>query len=90
MGDLDQQRVPGGMAELVVDRLEIVQIEVQERKRGAGFARFVKGVGQSLVQQKTVGKIGQRVVMGEMPDSCLIALAISEIAKREHRRRLPS
>ncbi|MCW2615470.1 MAG: hypothetical protein JWN08_2464 [Frankiales bacterium] len=59
-GDRAEQFVAGAVAERVVDHLEPVEVEEQQRQRTAG----VEQVLEVLVERSTVGQTGQRVTEG--------------------------
>ena len=65
--DLAQQLVAGGVAEGVVDELEVVEVEVEQRdarvpaRRGAGQRER-----EVLPEQRPVRQAGQRVVVGQV------------------------
>ena len=62
--DGDQQRVTRGVAEAVVDQLEVVQVDEQhDRHHPARVGRF-ETRGDDLGEQRSVGQAGQRVVRG--------------------------
>ena len=50
------------MAERVVDVLEAIEIEEEERGRAGGVAGLGEDLRQALAQVDAVGKVGQRVV----------------------------
>ena len=56
------------MAERIVERLEVVQIEKQQRRA----ATITPSLGQRLVTARTgqhaVGQLGQRIMLGEELD----------------------
>jgi hypothetical protein len=62
------------MAEYVVEFLEAVEIDADNRDLfaplGVAFDRFC----QELVERRAVGQIGQGIVMGEIFDSCRTCL----------------
>ena len=60
MRRLDQDVVAGGVAEAVVDRLEVVQVDEEDRQI-ADLAP-VEGVLDALPEEAPVGQPGQRVV----------------------------
>ena len=70
-GGFDQQRVACGMAERVVDRLELVEIEAMEREQAAVAFRRAEQMLQLLLEHRPVGQPGQRVVEGELGDALL-------------------
>ena len=83
-GHLDQQLVPHIVAETVVDRLEMVEIDEQK-----GYAMIVPaGDRDSLLdpfrQQQAVGQSGQRVVIGLMLDLLVLAMQIGDIVEDRH------
>ena len=82
-GHRAQQLVADRMAERVVDLLEAVEIEEEDR----GHATFAAGMGQGLAepveQQGAVRQAGQRVVQGQPPDARLGRLALGQVL--EHR-----
>ncbi|HMG50009.1 MAG TPA: hypothetical protein VK597_05405 [Inquilinus sp.] len=58
--------VSGGMAALVVHRLELIKIDQQQREaRPRGTGRFHRCI-QLLAKQDAVGQAGQRIVMREI------------------------
>ena len=61
LGDLDQQRVADGVAEAVVDALEVVEVDEHDRDRLAGRGQHRL---QALAEQRAVGQPGQRIVPG--------------------------
>ena len=82
-GHRAQQLVADRMAERVVDLLEAVEVEEEDR----GQATFAAGMGQGLAkpveQQGAVRQPGQRVVQGQPPDARLGRLALGQVL--EHR-----
>ena len=66
LGNHSQQRVAGSVSQRVVDVLEVIEIEVEQRQ---GAPRALVGfdlAGQTLGQQHTVGQAGQRIMRREM------------------------
>ena len=63
-GDRDQQLVAGGVAEAVVDRLEVVEVEEQRGHRARAAARPARAASAALDEPAAVGQAGQRVVEG--------------------------
>ena len=61
--DLDQKFVAGGMAELVVDLLEAIEVEQKHREflAGAARARF-RAASRRFVEGDAIGQMGQRVL----------------------------
>lgn len=82
-GDLLEQPVAGGVAEGVVDGLEVIQIDEQQGADQIVAARLAKGVGQGFVQLAAVGQAGQLVVIGEILDAALGLLALGDILETD-------
>jgi hypothetical protein len=57
-----QQVVTGGVAQLVVDRLEVVQVDEEQGQWGAGLGAPAQGVPDPLPEQGPVGQVGEAVV----------------------------
>ena len=57
LGDVDQHRVTGGVAEPVVDRLEAVEVDEQQRDAGAAPARHLQRVLDPVEEQAAVGQV---------------------------------
>ena len=78
------QQVADVVAEAVVDVLEVVQIDAQQRAAAA----FTFGAGQrlldALAQQQAVGQAGERVVVGEEVQLVLGALEAAEVGEHRH------
>ena len=62
LGDVDQHRVAGGVPEAVVDRLEAVEVDEQQRDAGAAPPGDLQGVLDPVEQQAAVGEVGEQVV----------------------------
>ena len=60
--DAHQQRVPGGVPELVVDLLEPVEVEEQQGHRVVLALRGHQPVGEPVQEQGPAGQARQRVV----------------------------
>ena len=74
--DGPEQLIPDGMAVLVIDRLEVVQIEEQDRQLGAGAVGARQHVPGELVEQGACRQTGQRVVLSQ-PDGVIFAFLAS-------------
>ena len=61
-GDRHEQAVAGGVAEAVVDGLEVVEVDEQHRQRPAEAAACAQRVLDAVEEQGAVGEAGQRVV----------------------------
>ena len=64
--DLDEQRIAGGVAERVVDALEVVDVEEDHRDARASLGAPPQPVLDLLAEERAVGEIGERVVVGLM------------------------
>ena len=78
-GGVAQERVAGGMAERVVDRLEIVEIDIDDHQPVLA-AKTVGGAIELLQKQLPVGQVGQTVMQTDMED-----LALAFLDSRNHR-----
>jgi hypothetical protein len=78
-GDGAEHLIAAGMAERIVDLLELVDVDHQQRHlallRGGGG----EPGGQILVQRIAIGEPGQGVVLGEIADSLRFALAHRDV-----------
>ncbi len=64
------------MAQGVVDALELIEIHEQHRQAVPAAPRLRQGLGQAVVEQQTVGKPGERVMIGLVGDQALGLLAL--------------
>ena len=78
IGDQPQQLVADGVAERVVDALELVEIETEHGQALAAFDAL-ELVLQHVAQQHAVRKIGQRIVPRHVRDAFLGALALGDV-----------
>ncbi len=69
------QGVTALVAEVVVGRLEVVDVEEQHRRRRAGLPAGDVGLGQPLHEEGTVRQAGERVVEGLVAQPVLQLLA---------------
>ena len=77
--DARDDLVAGGVAERVVDVLEVVEVEQQQRAVGAVAAHEV-GVRVDLVgEARAVVQAGQRVVRGEVVQVLLVVAAVRDV-----------
>jgi len=68
------------MAERVVDHLEAVEVHEQQRHQLVAAARGPRhGRGQAVVEQRCAGQPGQRVMVGQIADVLLVALARGDV-----------
>ncbi len=83
LGDGDQQGISDRMTERVVDRLEPVQIEAQDRARLAAL-HAAKRLDQPLMEQGPVGKVRQGVVQRHMDDLAFRLDPVRDVRERRH------
>ena len=79
LGDFVEQKVACLMAEGVVQGLEMIQIDEQQRLRAAASGAGSQGLAQPVQQQAAVGQTGQRVIEGEIADLVLGRLGMGDI-----------
>ena len=84
LGDLDEDLVAGGVAEGVVDRLEVVEVEEDDREPAAVATGAGDGVADALAEQRAVGEAGDGVVEGLVGELVLEGLALGDVAAVEH------
>ncbi len=65
VGDLAQQRVADRVAERVVDVLEAVEIDQEQRAALLAVGRVAQRLVERLAHHRAVGQAGQRVEAGE-------------------------
>ena len=68
----------------IVDWLEAVKIEAQDRNRGAATFRPRQHLAQAVTKKTTVGQRGERVVMRQMLDAFGRSLAFTDVAHGNH------
>ena len=78
LGHRHQQSIADGMAERVVDVLEVVEVETEDRHLAVA-ADAHQGVFDPLAQQDAVGQVGQDVVMRHVRDLRLRLAAIGDV-----------
>ena len=78
----DEHLVPGHVPEAVVDHLELVEVDVEDRERivvappAAG-----EGLAQAVAEQRAVGEAGQRVVERVVEEPFLRLLAAGDVGQ---------
>ena len=92
--DLDQQRVPGCVAERVVDLLEVIQIDEEQAQRAARAPRAGDCLLESVVEEQPIGQAGQHVVGRAVLAATTIglgldgrAVAARRVGERAHQQR---
>ena len=87
VGDLDQQRVAGRVAEAVIDGLEVVEVDVHDGDRAAGLAAAGERMPNAIIEEDAVGELGQGIVeslvlelgvLGPHPGQGLLEAAVLE------------
>ena len=78
LGDALEQLVADRMAERVVDALELVDVDIEHRQLLARPYRLER-LFQPLAKQDPVRQVGQRVVMRQMGDLLVGALALGDV-----------
>ena len=73
--------VTSGMAETVVDRLEVVQIDEENRHPRAGSLRDLERMLESRVDEQPVGQSRQRIVVGQPAQAGFGFLEVGDIGK---------
>ena len=79
-----EHAIAGGVAERVVDFLEVIHVEIQQRHAGAAPARLARDrLLQQVLELHAVRHLGERVVARQVADAALGALAIGDVARDE-------
>ena len=81
LGQHLEHAVAGGMAEGVVDLLEAVHVDVQQRHALAVAPRARDRLLQQVLELHAVRDLGQRVVARQVADAALGALALGDVAR---------
>ena len=71
LGSFDEQGIPGGVAEGIVDPLEVVEVEAVQREQAVLAFRGAEQLLQLLVEHRSVRQAGKDVVEGELSDPLL-------------------
>ena len=87
LGDAAQELVADRMPQRVVDRLEIVEPEDQQRDLVGAAPRMQQHLVHLLPQQAAVGQAGQGIMLGHEGEPRLGALALGDVHQREQNRR---
>ena len=77
---------PAAWPETVVDRLEVVEIEEQQRQRrlAADAATRVSACSRAIAQQRAIGQPGERIVECLVRELGLERRALAHVARVEH------
>ena len=87
---LAQQLVAGAVAQGIVDRLEVVQVEEEHAHRGLEAACAGERPLDGLHGQGAVGQPGQVVVVGTPDQFLLVAFALGDVDGHAHDAGLPA
>src|SRR6266536_119647 len=79
VGEAAQDLVAGLVAELVVDRLEAIEVEDQHRQPAAPAPGAAHRLVEAVVEEAAVGKAGEGVVGGAVEEVELMALAVVDV-----------
>ena len=77
---LAQHRVAGGVAEAVVDGLEVVEVDEHDADRPAAAERAHERMLDAVGEERAVGELGDRVVEGLVGELILERLALADVA----------
>ncbi len=80
---LPQQQVAGRMALRIVDVLEFVQVDEQQRQRRAARARLHQRAGQEVAQPVPVRQRRQPILVGQPLQVRLVRLALTDVLQRD-------
>jgi hypothetical protein len=86
LGHLHEQLVTRGVAEAVVDRLEVVEVEEQDGVTLGTTAFALQRALGPVLEQRAVRELGEPVVQGLMGQLVLQLLALGRVTAREHDR----
>ena len=79
LADRHEQLVAGGVAQAVVHRLEVVEVDEQHRHRRTLARRSGQGVLDPVAEQRLVGQVGQRVVERLVGELLLEPLLLGDV-----------
>ena len=84
LADLAEHQVAGGVAERVVDRLEVVEVHEQHRNGIAAARLALERVLDAVLEQRAVGEAGDGVVERLVRELLLERLPLGDVADVEH------
>src|SRR2546429_5515658 len=73
-----EQLIAHRMPKRIVDRLEVIEIEIKNRELGAAM-NPAQLLVQPLAEHHAIWQVGQRIIMREMRDPLLRALALGDV-----------
>ncbi|GAC1307946.1 MAG: hypothetical protein NVSMB16_04200 [Acidimicrobiales bacterium] len=84
-GDRRQHGVPGGMAEVVVDGLEPIEVDEQDADELRRIGSLLgDGVTEPVTQQAPVGQSGECVMAGRPGQTVLGRVQLGDVAETQH------
>ena len=81
LADLLEHVVADPVAEGVVDLLELVEVDQDDREQAAVAPAARHRLAQAVLEQEPVGQAGQRVVLGEMQHAGFGPLAFGDVGR---------
>ena len=84
-GDVTDQAVAGGMPAGVVDELELVEVDIEQRVACAVAPCGLHGLMQPVVEFATVDEPGERIVTRLVGERALQAAFLGDVVKHDHR-----
>jgi hypothetical protein len=81
--DFRQKLVTHGVAERIVDALEVIEIKIEDRELRAA-ADPTQLLFEVLAEEPPVREIGQRIIVRELRDAFLSALALGDVVVRRN------
>ena len=82
VGDRAQQLVAAGMAQRVVDLLELVEVDEQQGRHPAGLMRNLQKAFDLVAEIDPVGQRGQFVIARQMADPRLGVAALGDVLEQ--------
>ena len=79
-----QQAVADEVPQRIVDALEVVEVDEQQRQRRVGRARPLDLPAQPFHERHAVRQAGERVVVREVMDARLRGVAVAQVAHHRH------
>ena len=84
LGQGEQDLVAAGVAEGVVDQLELVQVDEEDGEVGTPLHRHEELALELVVEERAVAEAGERVVVGQPVELGLGRLAVGDVGERAH------
>src|SRR5450631_728927 len=75
-----QKRIANGVAKIIVDAFETVQIQVENGNNAALFLGVIKGSRRISLEQLAIRQASQGVIVSKTPNARLSSLAVRGIA----------